>query len=407
MSTQEIIILGGGIVGKTAALAFSQKGLKVLHIAANFGDKSNTNSASSEKDAWNSRVYAISHSSEELFKDLQIWQAIDSSRRQVVEQMRIYGDSGEIADGIHFSAFEANLPKLAHIVESQQIEEALDLATTFSKFITRLEANFESISMGEGEAIVKTNVGIFKAPLVIAADGANSLIRTQVGIEISQDLYKHTAVIGNFACENHHLSTAHQWFLDNGDVLALLPLPNKKVSMVWSTSEANAAHLVDLAKNDCELLCQSISSQAQGLPLQALGKLQLLNQVKTYPLKRQRAKQFIGPTLDPKVVLLGDAAHVMHPLAGQGLNLGLRDIRDLVKTITEKETFRSINDRVLLRRYERARVADVDAILGVTHHLHRLFMRNDSALKWLRNTGMRLLNQQSNIKKQLIAKALE
>jgi len=407
MSTQEIIILGGGIVGKTAALAFSQKGLKVLHIAANFGDKSNTNSASSEKDAWNSRVYAISHSSEELFKDLQIWQAIDSSRRQVVEQMRIYGDSGEIADGIHFSAFEANLPKLAHIVESQQIEEALDLATTFSKFITRLEANFESISMGEGEAIVKTNVGIFKATLVIAADGANSLIRTQVGIEISQDLYKHTAVIGNFACENHHLSTAHQWFLDNGDVLALLPLPNKKVSMVWSTSEANAAHLVDLAKNDCELLCQSISSQAQGLPLQALGKLQLLNQVKTYPLKRQRAKQFIGPTLDPKVVLLGDAAHVMHPLAGQGLNLGLRDIRDLVKTITEKETFRSINDRVLLRRYERARVADVDAILGVTHHLHRLFMRNDSALKWLRNTGMRLLNQQSNIKKQLIAKALE
>ena len=220
MSTHEIIILGGGIVGKTAALAFSQKGLKVLHIAANFGDKSNTIPSNSEKDAWNSRVYAISHSSEQLFKDLQIWQAIDPSRRQVVEQMRIYGDSGEVADGIHFSAFEANLPK--------------------------------------------TNVGIFKAPLVIAADGANSLIRTQVGIEISQDLYEHTAVIGNFACENQHLRTAHQWFLDNGDVLALLPLPNKKVSMVWSTSEANAAHLVDLSKNDPDLLCQFISSQAQG-----------------------------------------------------------------------------------------------------------------------------------------------
>ena len=288
--------------------------------------------------------------------------------------MRIYGDSGEMADGIHFSAFEANLPKLAYIIESQQIEEALDLATTFTKFITRLEASFESISIDEGQAIVKTNIGNFKAPLVIAADGANSLIRTQVGIEISQDLYDHTAVIGNFACDNEHLRTAHQWFLDNGDVLALLPLPNKKVSMVWSTSESHAAHLVGLAKNDPDLLCQIISSQAQGLPLQALGKLHLLNQLKTYPLKRQRAKQFIGPTQDPKVVLLGDAAHVMHPLAGQGLNLGLRDIRDLVKIITEKENFRSINDRVLLRRYERIRVADVDAILGVTHHLHRLFM---------------------------------
>jgi 2-polyprenylphenol 6-hydroxylase len=407
MSTQEIIILGGGIVGKTAALAFSQKGLKVLHIAANFGDKSNTNLSSSEKDPWNSRVYAISHSSEQLFKDLQIWQAIDPSRRQAVEQMRIYGDSGQTEDGIHFSAFEANLPKLAYIVESQQIEDALDLATTFSKFIVRLEASFESISMDEEQATVKTNHGTFKAPLVIAADGANSLVRTQVGIEISQDIYEHTAIIGNFACENQHLRTAHQWFLDNGDVLALLPLPDKKVSMVWSTAESNAAHLVDLAKNDPDLFSQTIGSQAQGMPLEALGKLQLLNQVKTYPLKRQRAKQFIGPNLDPKVVLLGDAAHVMHPLAGQGLNLGLRDIRDLVKTITEKETFRKINDRVLLRRYERARVADVDAILGVTHHLHRLFMRNDSALKWLRNTGMRILNQQSNIKKQLIAKALE
>jgi ubiquinone biosynthesis UbiH/UbiF/VisC/COQ6 family hydroxylase len=407
MSTQEIIILGGGIVGKTAALAFSQKGLKVLHIAANFGDKSNTNSSNSEKVAWNSRVYAISHSSEQLFQDLQIWQAIDPSRRQVVEQMRIYGDSGELADGIHFSAFEANLPKLAYIIESQQIEEALDLATTFSKFITRHEASFESISIDEGQAIVKTNIGNFKAPLVIAADGANSLIRTQVGIEISQDLYEHTAVIGNFACENQHLRTAHQWFLDNGDVLALLPLPNKKVSMVWSTSEANAAYLVDLYENNPDLLCQFITSQAQGLPLQTLGKLQLLNQIKTYPLKRQRAKQFIGPTDEPKVVLLGDAAHVMHPLAGQGLNLGLRDIRDLVRIITEKENFRSINDRVLLRRYERARVADVDAILGVTHHLHRLFMRNDFAIKWLRNTGMRFLNQQSNIKMQLITKALE
>ena len=407
MSTQEIIILGAGIVGKTAALAFSQKGLKVLHIAASFGDKSNTMASNSENDAWNSRVYAISHSSEQLLKDLQIWQAIPSNRRQVVEQMRIYGDSGQVDDGLHFSAFEANLPQLACIMESQQIENALDLATTFSKFIVRQEATFESISMNEEVAIVKTSAGTFSAPLVLAADGANSIVRDQIGIEISQDIYEHTAVIGNFSCANQHLRTAHQWFLPSGDVLALLPLPDKKVSMVWSTSKENAEYLTELSQKDVGLFCQTIVSQADSKPLEVLGQLTLLNQVQSYPLKRQRAKQFIGPSHDPKVILLGDAAHVMHPLAGQGLNLGLRDIRDLLKTFAEKENFRKINDRILLRRYERSRVADVDAMLGVTHHLHQLFMKNPSAVKWLRNTGMRLLNQHSNIKKQLIAKALE
>lgn len=407
MSTQEIIILGGGIVGKTAALAFGQKGLKVLHLAASFGDKSNTLTSNSENEAWTSRVYAISHSSEQLLNDLQIWQAIPSNRRQVVEQMRIYGDSGQVDDGIHFSAFEANLPKLACIMESQQIENALDLATSFSKFIVRQEANFESISIEGDQAIVNTSAGIFRAPLVLAADGANSMVRDQIGVEISQDVYEHTAVIGNFTCTHQHLRTAHQWFLPSGDVLALLPLPDKKVSMVWSTSKENADYLINLSQSDPELFCQTIVSQAEGKPLEVLGQLTLLNQAKSYPLKRQRAKQFIGPSHDPKIVLLGDAAHTMHPLAGQGLNLGLRDIRDLLKTIAEKENFRRINDRILLRRYERSRVADVDAILTVTHHLHQLFMKNDSAVKWLRNTGMRLLNQQSNIKKQLIAKALE
>ena len=131
-----------------------------------------------------------------------------------------------------------------------------------------------------------------------------------------------------------------------------------------------------------------------------------MNDAQSYPLKKMRSKRLIGPELDPKIVLVGDAAHVMHPLAGQGLNLGLRDIHDLCEVLKEKEHFRAINDPILMRRYERRRAGDIEALLALTHRLHQLFLNPTPPMRWFRNTGMRLLNQHDVLKRLLIARAL-
>ena len=213
-------------------------------------------------------------------------------------------------------------------------------------------------------------------------------------------------MIANFSCSKPHLQTAYQWFLPGGDVLALLPLPGKRVSLVWSTHHDHAQTLMDCATNDPEDFCLRITQAAHGRVQEQLGDLTLLNEAKSYPLRKLYSKHLIGPELDPKIILVGDAAHVIHPLAGQGLNLGLRDIIDLSAVFSEKEGFRKINDPILLRRYERRRAGDIEALIKLTHHLHQLFLHPNPPLRWLRNTGLRLLNQQDFLKRQLIARAL-
>jgi ubiquinone biosynthesis UbiH/UbiF/VisC/COQ6 family hydroxylase len=272
--------------------------------------------------------------------------------------------------------------------------------------LTRLQCEVQNIQLESGHALLKTSEGQFRAKLIIAADGANSPTREQFNFEIEEEVYPQTAVIANFSCTQPHLQTAYQWFLPGGDVLALLPLPGKRVSMVWSTHHDHAKTLLDCAVEDPHAFCARISQCAHGQVTHELGELSLLSAVKSYPLRKLRAKHLIGPDLDPKIVLVGDAAHVMHPLAGQGLNLGLRDIADLSDVIAKKESFRSINDPVLLRRYERMRAGDIDALLQVTHHLHQLFLNQTPPLRWLRNIGMRFVNQNDFIKRQLIARAL-
>jgi ubiquinone biosynthesis UbiH/UbiF/VisC/COQ6 family hydroxylase len=406
MSEQDLIVLGGGIVGKTAALAFSQQGLRVLHIAPTLESKQAAFGTPPSENEWKSRVYAISSSSESLLRQLQVWDAMPQDRMQAISDMRIFGDSGLPKDQLQFSAFEGAVPQLAWIIESQQIEIAVDMASRFSQSLVRLQTEVLDIQIDQGHTLVKTADGDFKTQLVIAADGANSPTRERFGIEVDIEEYEHSAVIANLACSHSHLQTAYQWFLPGGDVLALLPMPGKRVSVVWSTSHTYASTLLDLAQNDPVEFCAQISQAAQGAVGKELGELSLLSGAKSHPLKKVRAKQMIGPSHDPRIVLLGDAAHVMHPLAGQGLNLGLRDIADLYQVFADKESFRKISDPILLRRYERMRAGDVDALLSVTHHLHQLFLNSTPTMRWLRNTGIRIVNQHQFFKRQLIARAL-
>ena len=407
MSTQDVIVLGAGIVGKAAALSLARQGLKVIHIAPDLDTNSAQKTVQNAENSWDSRIYALSSSSQELLKDLQVWDEIPSNRVQPVRDMRVFGDSGNEDDSLHFSAFQGTVPQLAWIVESRQIEQAIDLATRFQTGIQKITDLTANIQTSEDEVTVTTKSGQqFAAKLMIAADGANSKVRQQLDIQTSMDDYDQTAVVANFNCAKPHLQTACQWFLPGGDILALLPLPNQRVSMVWSTSASNAQALKSLCAEDPNVFCQTITSAAHGNVLKQIGELTLITPAESFPLRRVWAKNIIGPADNPRIILVGDAAHAMHPLAGQGLNLGLRDISILSKILQEKESFRPINDRVLLRRYERSRQGDTQALLSTTHSLQKLFSNNEGFAKNLRNLGMKLLNRSSFIKRQLILKAL-
>jgi 2-polyprenyl-6-methoxyphenol hydroxylase-like FAD-dependent oxidoreductase len=183
----------------------------------------------------------------------------------------------------------------------------------------------------------------------------------------------------------------------------MLPLPNKQVSMVWSTSPENAAELLKL---DQSAWTEKFSSIANGAIVEQLGSLTLNSTPAAFPLRRIRASRFIGPDDNPKVALIGDAAHVMHPLAGQGLNLGLRDVATLLNILSKRESFRLPNDKVLLRRYERQRQGDTSALLWVTDKLKKLFSASSSTEKQLRNWGLGLVNRSHFIKRRLIERAL-
>lgn len=398
--TVDVALIGGGIVGKACSLGLAQLGLSTVEIAPDLGHAV----PSPQGDQWGQRVYAFSPSTQKLFAQLQIWDALDHSRMQVVRDMRIYGDRGEKGDQLHLSAFEAGTPQLAWIGESNLIEHTLDQASRFQNKLERLNDVVEKIDTDDdGVTLHLKNSGVIRAQLVIAADGANSPIRSELGISTTEESYSQSAVVANWKCTYPHLETAFQWFLPGGDIIAMLPLPNQQVSMVWSTTPENASELLKLDQDGWSNLLSSIANAAIG---KQLGELTLNSTPAAFPLRKIRASRFIGPEASPKLVLIGDAAHVIHPLAGQGLNLGLRDVAVLLHILRQRESFRLPSDPVLLRRYERQRQGDTTALLWVTDKLKKLFSASSNTERQLRNWGLGLVNKSHFIKKRLIERAL-
>jgi ubiquinone biosynthesis UbiH/UbiF/VisC/COQ6 family hydroxylase len=398
--TVDVAVIGGGIAGKACALGLAQLGLQTIEIAPDLGEVV----SNPEGSQWGQRIYAFSPSSKKLLAHLQIWDALDHTRLQAVRDMRIYGDRGEKNDQLHLSAFEAGIPQLAWIGESNLIEHMLDQAARFQNKLERLTDLVKNIDTDhEGVTLHLKQGGPIRAQLVIAADGANSPIRSEIGITASEESYSQNAVVANWICTYPHLETAFQWFLPGGDIVAMLPLPNNQVSMVWSTSPENAAELLKLDQSQWTLKFSTIENGAIG---KQLGELALNSTPAAFPLRKIRASRFIGPESAPKIALIGDAAHVMHPLAGQGLNLGLRDVAVLLNILGKREAFRSPSDPVLLRRYERQRQGDASALLWVTDKLKKLFSASSNTERQLRNWGLGLVNKSHFIKQRLIERAL-
>lgn len=386
----DVIIVGGGLVGAACAVALARQG----HQVALLDSKAPKDQASKGvEDDWDNRIYAISPGNAAWLTTLGVWDMLDNSRICPIENMEVWGDAD--AEPLQLKAYEANVACLGFIVENRQLQAAL--WTRMKKAGVHVLTGSECIALDindEQASIKLANDDCLTAKLLVAADGSHSWVRGQAHISMQAYDYEQMGVVANFETELAHQNIARQWFGNDG-ILAWLPLPGNRISMVWSASNDKAKQLLGM---DAEALAAEVSEAGK----QALGSLRLITPAAAFALSLQVAHNLI----EPRLALVGDAAHQIHPLAGQGVNLGFRDVISLAQALSEKHAYQDIGDLTLLRRYERERRTDMLAMKHITHGLKSLFANEMPTVRKLRNWGLRLTDGQSQLKKHLIRQAI-
>lgn len=384
----DVIVVGAGLVGLTAAIALNLQHKNVVLVS----DKTMPDaSLNLNPDSWDERVYALTPNTEAWLKSISVWDFVHENRVNPIDAMHIWGAETDLI----LNATDANVAKLGLIIENQQLMAALWRKLLSLDVTLVTDARCTKIEHTANDVILHTEPALqINAKLIVAADGLHSWVRHQANIGVDVKNYHQVAVVANFMAENPHNNEAKQWF-NAHDILALLPLPNRHVSMVWSVSTEKAAQLLALTS---EQLCEQVQAQSQGL----MGKLTLIGQVKSAVLNQQTALQLIGERL----ILVGDAAHQVHPLAGQGVNLGFRDVMQLAQLTTKLHPMQDMGERVFLRQYERARKADVMSMNSLTSGLDYLFATEQTLLKKLSNWGLQAIARQASLKKLLIKQAV-
>lgn len=380
-------MIGSGLIGLAAAVALARAALEVTLIGSEERPPGGSGS-------WDQRIYAISPGSAELLQSLGVWERLRQDRLQAVRTMDIRGDA--LGSRLEFQAIDSGVEALAWIVESSNLASAFWQALDNEPAVELVVPGRPSRLCVDGDAVtvdVEGNAPV-RARLAIGADGANSWVRRTAGLRVSSRTYPQTAIVANFRISGDHGATARQWFRPDG-ILALLPLPRGVVSMVWSADTDAAARLLALPPDELEASLEAASGGA-------LGSFSLVTPPATFPLRLLDCPTPVGERL----VLVGDAAHNVHPLAGQGMNLGLRDIRNLAGVLTERGAERDCGNRVLLRRHARARREDVLATMAVTDGLQHLFSSRVPAVEWLRNAGLSLTGRLPMIRQALARHAL-
>ncbi|MFN3716510.1 MAG: FAD-dependent monooxygenase [Thiobacillus sp.] len=378
----QAVVVGAGLVGAAAALALARHGLRVALI-----ERATSRPPGED---WDTRIYALTPANQRWLAGLGAWSRLDATRVQPVFRMDVAGDAG---GSLRLDAYAAGAAQLAFIFESSRLQQALwDTLADQGEVALHCPADIAVMARdGLDTHITLTDGQVLAAQLVVAADGAHSRVRDWAGIASATWAYEQSGVVANFDCARPHRGTAYQWFM-GGEVLAFLPLPGTRMSMVWSTSPAHAETLT--ACNPAEL-----AERVREAGRDTLGELASLTPAAAYPLRLMRVESLYAPG----VALVGDAGHGVHPLAGQGVNLGLGDAQALAAVLAEFRRAHPGDTRVLAQ-YARLRAEPIARMQAVTHGLHHLFA--DARAGWLRNAGMSLVDRFAPLKAVLVRAAM-
>lgn len=371
MQSVDVLVKGRGAVGSSLALSLAAQGLTVGLAGAP--------QAASADDV---RTYALNAASVALLAELKIWDSLPGDAVSPVYDMVVCGDAaaGQPAGRLSFSAWQQGVRELAVIVDAAALDAQLATALRFSPHVHNVAANTP-------------------AGLTALCEGRESAAREALGVAFKPKPYGHHAVATRLVADAPHQGVARQWFSAGGEVLALLPFerpsPAQSYGLVWSCALDKSQDLLAMTEADFECALNAATAGAA-------GTLKVAGQRAAWPLALARADAVCGPGW----ALLGDAAHLVHPLAGQGLNLGLGDVAALSRVIAAREPWRPLGDERLLRRYARERLAPTLAMGELTDALQWLFAHSSPAAQGLRNRGLDALNQLTPVKRWLTQRAL-
>jgi 2-polyprenylphenol 6-hydroxylase len=383
----DLIIIGGGMVGATLARALSASRLRIALV-----EPSPQLAPSDHK--FDLRVSAITRASQRIFEALGVWQGMLAQRVSPFREMHVWEELGK---EMHFDSADLGEPCLGHIIENSVItaslydglEQQANLDCLFGRHCRQLEGRAGAWRLQLDDA------SELSAALLVGADGSRSWLRQQVGITVRGWDYDHAAVVTYVKTEKSHQETAWQRFVNQGP-LAFLPLTEGYSSIVWSTQPDNARRL-------CELEKAAFAEELSVAFAARLGQVIEVGPRAMYPLRFLLADNYV----QAGIALVGDAAHTMHPLAGQGVNLGLLDAAALAEVLHDaSKARRDIASHQTLRRYERWRRSENLSMLVMVDQIQRLFGNDQPVLRWLRDTGMDILGQLPLVRDEIIEHAM-
>jgi 2-octaprenylphenol hydroxylase len=388
MNQVDVIIIGGGIVGATAACALGSAGMRVALVEAR-------QPVAVDRQKPDPRIFAITRASERIFRALGVWQRIASQDVFAFTDMEVWDAAGE---GVtHFDCAELGEPYLGHMIEPRIIETALLAQLQADEHISRFcPARFASVEMQDDKVTVTLEEGqCLTASLLIAADGVRSPVRAALGIKTRNHDYHQSSIVALVKTSEPHRDTAWQRFLPGGP-LAFLPMQDGWSSIVWTLPTAAAGRVMGLERDVFHAeLADAFANR--------LGRIVDSGEREVWPLRRMHAEHYVME----RAALIGDAAHAIHPLAGQGVNLGLLDAAALTEVVvTARQEGRDAGALRVLRRYERWRRGDNLLMMSAMDAINRAFSNTQSPLGSLRNLGLSLANRSAVLRQMFMRHAM-